>query len=226
MCGRYTLTNPDIDALARVVAAELSPGLRAEHRPRFNIAPGQRGLIVRETSRGRVLELARWGLPSPHGAGRDLINARAETAAALPTFRDAMARGRCGVLADGFYEWTGPRAARTPLWFHPHDRQLLVFAGLLREDLDPDTGEILPRFVIMTSEANAVVAPHHARMPAIVPRGSLGRWLAPLPRGDASERATLARMLAPAPPALLTATPVSPRVGDVRFDDPQCLSPA
>lgn len=229
MCGRYTLTTPDIEALARSVQAEISPALREAHRPRYNIAPTQRAVIVREEEGRRVLELAQWGLPNPWGEDRipgGFINARAETAATLPSFRDAFVRGRCGVLADGFYEWSGPRSHRQPYWFHAPERALLVFAGLLREVHDVETGEVTPRFAILTTGANEIVAPHHERMPAIVPRGQLGRWLAPLPRAASmADKTALAHTLGPAPEGLLVATPVSSRVGDVHHDDPRLVEP-
>ena len=134
MCGRYTLTTPDLEALARVVQAEISPAVRSSYHPRFNVAPTQPATIVCEEAEGRRLERAVWGMPSPWGEEKrpgGFINARAETAATLPSFRDAFARGRCGVLADGFYEWSGPKDRRRPYWFHAPNGQPLVFAGLL-----------------------------------------------------------------------------------------------
>jgi len=229
MCGRYTLTTPDLEALARIVEAEISPALRERHHPRYNVAPTQTAAIVCEAPAGRRLELAAWGLPSPWGHDKrpgGFINARAETAATLPSFRDAFARGRCGVLADGFYEWSGPKTHRRPYWFHAPAGQLLVFAGLYRDDRDEQSGEVTRRFLILTTAANPVVAPHHDRMPAIVPRGQLQRWLAPLPRtGSPAEKAALTELLGPAPDDLLVATPVSSRVNSPRHDDPECLAP-
>lgn len=229
MCGRFTLTTPDLEALARVVEADISPALRERHHPRYNVAPTQAAAIVCEEEDGRQLELAVWGMPSPWGKDRrpgGFINARAETAATLPTFRDAFARGRCGVLADGFYEWSGPKEHRQPYWFHPPKGQLIVFAGLYRDARDEQTGELTRRFLILTTAANSVVAPHHDRMPAIVPRGQLRRWLAPLPRSARpADSAALAELLGPAPEGLLVATPVSTRVNSPRHDDPACLEP-
>lgn len=230
MCGRYTLTTPDLEALARVVQAEISPAVRESYRPRYNIAPSQRVVIVcEEPEEGRLLELGQWGMPSPWGEDRrpgGFINARAETAATLPSFRDAFARGRCGVLADGFFEWSGPKEHRRPYWFHAPGGQLLVFAGLYRDQEDEQTGELTRRVLILTTAANQVVGPHHDRMPAIVPRGQLHRWLTPLPRSASNaDKTALAHLLGPAPDELLVATPVSPRVGSTRHDDPDCIAP-
>lgn len=227
MCGRYTLTTPDLEALARVVQAEISPQLRAEYRPRYNIAPSQPATIVcEEASEGRRLDLALWGLQLGSGRPGGQINVRAESAATAPNSREVFTRGRCGVLADGFYEWSGPKERRQPHWFHePHGR-LIVFAGLYRDIRDETTGEVTRRFAILTTGPNQVVAPHHDRMPAIIPRGQLGRWLAPLPRtANMAERTAIAHILGPAADELLVATPVSTRVNSPRFDDPACLQP-
>jgi len=222
MCGRFTLTTPDIEALADLVAAELDPRLRQDHHPRYNIAPTAHTPIVCADGERRRLVPGVWGLPSPWGADRrpgGLINARAETAATLPSFREAFAHGRCGVLADGFFEWTGPKARRQPLWFRRRDRAPLVLAAVSREHVDPDTGEVTRRFAILTTRANATLAPHHDRMPVIVPLPGLARWLAPARPG------ALADMLAPAPDDLLSTTSVSTRVNSVRHDDPACVAP-
>jgi putative SOS response-associated peptidase YedK len=222
MCGRFTLTTPDIDAIARLMTAELDPRVLAEHQPRFNIAPTAITPIVRAVGERRRLEPGVWGLANPSGLDRrpgGMINARAETAASLPMFRDAFADGRCGVVADGFYEWTGPKSKRQPLWFRRRDGEPLVLAAISREQVDPETGEVTRHFAILTTRANPTLAPHHDRMPVIVPLPGLARWLAPgRPSG-------LGELLAPAPDDLLSTTPVSPRVNNVRNDDPGCIAP-
>lgn len=222
MCGRFTLTTPDIDAIARLMAAEPDPRLLADHHPRYNIAPTAITPIVCTTDERRRLEPAVWGLPNLFGQDKrpgGMINARAETAANLPSFRDAFARGRCGVVADGFFEWTGPKSRRLPLWFRRRDGEPLVLAAISREQVDPETGEVTRHFAILTTRANATLAPHHDRMPVILPVPALERWLA------AARPAALADLLAPAPDDLLSTTPVSPRVNNARNDDPGCIEP-
>ena len=145
-----------------------------------------------------------------------MINARSETAD--KRFRSA---SRVIVAADGFYEWTGPRDARKPVWFRPRDGGLLYLAGL---------AEILPdgrlAFVVLTTDAEGAVARIHDRMPLVVPRAMLQDWLksGDTLRNDHANSADLARLMRRVSPNL-TATEVSPRVNDVRNDEPSLLQP-
>lgn len=222
MCGRFTLTTPDLAALADLVAADVEPRLLDEHRPRYNIAPTASTALLYLTHGQRRLGPGVWGLPGPFAADRrpgGFINARAETAATLPSFRDAFARGRCVVLADGFFEWTGPKSRRQPLWFRRKDGGPLLLGAMYRDDADGETGEVTRRFAILTTRANATLAPHHDRMPVLLELPGLDRWLGP------ARPQALADLLAPAPDDLLSTTPVSPRVNSARYDDPGCVAP-
>ena len=117
MCGRFTLTTRDVHELARALRAEVDTELAPLHRPRWNVAPtDDHWIVVLEHGR-RVLRRAPFGVEAADG--RLVINARSETAAALPTFRAAFQEGRCLVPADGFFEWQGGRSGRRPVWFHP-----------------------------------------------------------------------------------------------------------
>lgn len=218
MCGRFTLTTERVEILGELLRAEVDPQLPLLYRPRFNIAPGTSTVLLAAAGPARRLEPGLWGLPGPWQGSNIHINARSETAAGSPAFRDAFARGRCGVLADGFYEWTGPRADRLPLWFHPREPGPLVLGAIFRDDADPDTGEVTRRFAILTTRANATMAPYHERMPVIVPLAAHDRWL----RGAPSE---VADLLGPAADDLLVATPVGPRVNSIKHDDPGCIEP-
>jgi putative SOS response-associated peptidase YedK len=218
MCGRFTLTTPKIETLSELLRAELDVRLQELHRPRFNIAPGTVTPLVTGAPDRRRLEPGLWGLPGPFAGSNIHINARSETVAGSPAFRDAFARGRCGVLADGFYEWSGPRGQRLPLWFHPREAGPLVLGAIYRDEADPATGEVVRRFAILTTRANATLAPHHERMPVILPLPALDRWLA-------DDVRAVADLLGPARDDLLVATPVGPRVNDVRADDPECIAP-
>ena len=205
MCGRFTLTVDDVAGLAREWGAEVDAALAAAWRPRFNVAPGNAHPVLQQTSGRRTLAPARFGLTGPAGL---VINARAETAASRPTFREAWRARRVAVPIDGFFEWAGPATARRPSWFHRPGSRPFLLAALL----GPAPGGGLG-FAILTTAARAPVAALHDRMPVIVSGELLGAWLEGAP---------------PALPAPqdgdLAARPVSPRVNTVEHDDPACLA--
>ncbi|MGI9384466.1 MAG: SOS response-associated peptidase [Methyloligellaceae bacterium] len=215
MCSRYSLTSPP-----EAVRATFGYRGQPNFPPRYNIAPTQPIPIVRLDPRGqREFVLVRWGLiPSWVKDPKDfatLINARAETAAEKPSFRNAMKRRRCLIPADGFYEWTGARGRKRPFYIHPEDGRVLAFAGLWEHWQGPDGSE-LESATILTTEANAVVAPLHARMPVILPEDAFDAWL-DAGRVPPSE---LAEFLEPAPDALLAAIEVDPKLNNSRVDEP------
>lgn len=200
MCGRATLTEPDLDRVADALEAEPSPALRGGYRPRWNAAPGD---LLCVALPGRRLDLLRWGLPR---AGGLQINLRAETL--TPRHGE-----RCAVPIDGFYEWTGPKRARRPLWFHREEGGLLALAGVARQ-----TPQGLA-FAVLTVKATGRVAEIHGRMPALLPLGT--------PEGKAQLAAWLAGVSpapGPADPALLASREVSARVNSVSFDEPACIA--
>lgn len=205
MCGRVTLTGPDVRAIASLIEADVAPQDAALYRPRYNGAPTDQLWIAEAAAQGRVLRPAVWGFPGPRGL---VINARSETAE--QRFHDAFAHRRVVVPADGFYEWTGPRNARRPLWFRPRGGGLLYLAGLAQPLPD---GRLA--FVVLTTGAAGPVAQAHHRMPALLSREAVGAWLA---RPESA-------LLVPAPAGWLTVTEVSARVNDVRNDDPSVLVP-
>lgn len=206
MCGRFTLTTRDLEGLARRLGAELDPAFRRPWRPRFNVAPGDAHVLLRAEGGGLVLREATFGFATR--PGELAINARAESAAAKPTFREAWRSRRCAVPADGFYEWTGPRDARRPSWLHRPDGEPLLFAALWRPTIDGP-----PEFTLVTVDANADVRPLHDRMPAILADGALDEWL----DGSSPPRVVAEGTLA--------AREVSPRVNSVANDDAACLDP-
>ena len=185
MCGRFTLTTTDPAGLALRfggTGSEPITGLLG----RYNAAPGQEILIVRERGDGtRELGAARWGLVPAWAedlkTGYRMINARSETVfekrAYGPLVRSA--RTRCLIPADGFFEWTGPREAggpKRPVRFTVDDGEPFAMAGLVTErDWE---GERLVSCTILTTAANEVVAPVHDRMPVILPDAtSESDWL-------------------------------------------------
>ncbi|MCA1826550.1 MAG: SOS response-associated peptidase [Myxococcales bacterium] len=202
MCGRITLTTPDIEAVASMLEAQVSPADARLYKPRYNAAPTDTHWIVQPSEKGRLLVPAVWGFKG------GMINARSETAD--KRFKSA---SRVIVAADGFYEWTGPRDARQPIWFRPRDGGLLLLAGLAH--VLPD-GRLA--FVVLTTDAAGGIARIHDRMPLIVPREKLDQWLKLGKTGDLVQEI---RRVSPD----LSATEVSPRVNDVRNDDPSVLQP-
>lgn len=225
MCGRFTLSYRDREELARELGVSVDAFDEQEYRPRYNIAPTQRHWIVRTQREEREVLLARWGLvnfwATDNKRAARQINARAETVDTRPAFRDAFKRRRCVVPADGFLEWTGVQGRRLPLWFHRPDGGLLLFAGLFESWLpQPDQPETT--FTIVTTGANALMAPVHDRMPVVLSDEAADEWMF----SGAANLSTLKDLLVPPPPDLLVAAPVSPRVNSVKNDDPACLEPS
>ena len=199
------------------------------YRPRYNIAPTDQHWIVRTKREERELLPASWGLVNSWAAdskgGARQINCRAETALARPSFRDAFVRRRCLVPADGFFEWVGDKQTRRPVWFHPPDDSLFLFAGLYEKWLNPQTSEWLRTFTILTTTPNETVAQVHDRMPVIVDAATVDDWLY-VPGSNAQAHAEKLRtLLRPAAESALVATAVSPRANSVANDDPECLAP-
>jgi putative SOS response-associated peptidase YedK len=169
--------------------------------------------------------LLKWGLV-PFWAkdpkiGNRMINARAETAADKPAFRQAFQRRRCLVPADGFFEWkkveSGDRQpSKTPYWIHRADRGPFVMAGLW-ERWEPRNGPPLHTFTILTTDAVPELRPIHPRMPVILPQDSAEEWLDP---GSRSEELT--SLLRPFG-AGLQSHPVSTVVNSPRNDGPECI---
>src|SRR5262245_23044882 len=159
MCGRTTLTNARLEDIADDLDAEFSPEDAALYRPRYNVAPSDTTWIVETRGDGRVLAPAVWGYVA---SKRPLINVRGEQVASGGGFREACANRRCAVVTDGFYEWppaTGDkRASRAPFWYHRSDGGLVLLAGLWQRGEAPGAP---PRFTILTTRPNALVAQVH-----------------------------------------------------------------
>lgn len=218
MCGRFSL-GVDTDRLI----AEFGIGAVAvEHQPRYNIAPGQPVPAVILTDEGLRLGAIRWGLVPSWAADRTPlrphINARSETAATTPAFRNAFRRRRCWILADGFYEWSkGPGPRRVPFHFRRPDGAPFAMAGLWERAETPD-GELVT-CTILTTAANEQVRPIHDRMPVLLDRSRRGAWL-----DDGADADTLLSLLHPwAGP--LESRQVSTRVNSPQNDDPACVAP-
>ena len=221
MCGRFTQQRPTSE-LAEIFGAEDLADLPGG---RFNVAPTDEAAVIVARDERRAVTAYRWGLV-PHWAedprvGSRMFNARAETLATSPAFRDAFRRRRCLVPVDSFYEWRREGKLRLPYRIVRTDDRPLALAGLWSGWRDRDTGEIRRTFTIVTAGPNELLRPIHDRMPVVVPPEAWERWLEPEP-GDPGE---LLGLLAPADDPLLVAYPVSRRVNDVRNDGPDLIEP-
>ena len=195
--------------------------------PRYNIAPTQPvATVIRapDAEHNRLL-LMRWGLvprwAKDRRIGARLINARAETVHQKPSFREALRRRRCLVVADGFYEWQkSASGARQPYFITLKERRPFGFAGLWERWRDPAGGEELTTCTLITTAANALVASIHERMPVILPREAYAAWLNPTLTDLRAVRALLRSL----PAEQLCAWPVSRRVNSPANDDPALLN--
>jgi putative SOS response-associated peptidase YedK len=221
MCGRYFQQRGPASVARYFETVNPLPNTPAS----WNRAPTQEALVVRrhpETG-ARHLDALRWGLvprwaKDASGAAK-MINARAETLAEKPAFRDAFARRRCLVTADGFYEWRTEGRSKQPFAIALAGGEPMALAGLWEGWRAPD-GSILRSCTIITTSANAKLAAIHHRMPVILPRADWPRWLGE----TAAEPAELQALLRPLPPEDVLAWPVSPRVNRVAENDAGLLA--
>ena len=199
MCGRYALhASPDVVALQF--------GLHAvpQFEPSYNVCPGTQILVVRtDGERKRVAQTYRWGL------GSKLVNARGETVAEKPAFRDAFRTSRCLVPASGFYEWRTLAGKKQPWYMRPKDAGVFGLAGITA------LWNGVPSVALITTAANQVMHSIHDRMPVIVLPENYGTWL---DRGS-STLSELQNLMRPYASERMQAYPVGLRVNTPRNDD-------
>ncbi|HYY62481.1 MAG TPA: SOS response-associated peptidase [Burkholderiales bacterium] len=213
MCGRYAIhANPD------VVALQFALDEVPEFERSYNVCPGTDILVVRTDREGRrVARAHRWGL-IPHWAkdpaiGNKLANARGESLAERPAFRDAFRQWRCLVPASGFYEWQTRGARKYPWYIRPLDAELFALAGITA------LWRGVRSVSLITTEPNALMQPIHDRMPVIVAPEDYAAWLDPA-QHDAAD---LMRFVRPYPAERMSAHRVSPRVSRPENDDPSLI---
>lgn len=221
MCGRFALRS-SIKELAE--ALEVTSVKIKEERARYNIAPTQGIVAAREEGGERELVTLRWGLvpgwTKDPSIGTRLINARSETVAEKPAFREALRRRRCLIPVSGFYEWKREGTRKQPFYFRMKNEQPFAFAGLW-EHWEGQDNEAIESCTILTTEANEVLAPVHDRMPVIVAPENYELWLDPTM--NKAER--LEPLLRPFTAAEMTAHPVSLSVNNPRYDGEDLLAP-
>lgn len=217
MCGRYVLASP-----GAVIAEYFRLAEVPDYAPRYNIAPTQMALVVRETPDGaREAAWLRWGLvPSwakDPAIGSRMINARTEGLADKPAYRAAFRRRRCLVPADGFYEWRPVAGSRRkqPYLVRLASGAPLALAGLW-ERWRSTAGDAIETFTIVTTAADGALKALHDRMPVAIAPADHDEWLAsPNPSALLASRAG----------EPLEIVPVGTRVNDVANDDPTLIAP-
>jgi putative SOS response-associated peptidase YedK len=224
MCGRYTLIRLN-DILERFPWMERAPDTLV---PRYNVAPTQPLLAIANDHPDRFDQLT-WGLvpfwAKDPSIGNKMINARAETLAEKPPFRNLLKRRRCLVIADGFYEWKpdpggGRKGAKTPIYVRMKDGKPFAFAGLWDTWRGPD-GSKMRTCTIITTAPNELMREIHDRMPVIVPPEKYQQWLDPNER----EAGELEEMLKPYPAREMEIHPVSTLVNSPKNELPECVEP-
>lgn len=211
MCGRFALKAPRAELITRFGLDEC-----ADFNPRYNIPPGTDIPVIRQSQEGkRVLHLLRWGLV-PHWSkdlsiGAKLNNARGESIAEKPAFRDAFKRRRCLVPASGFYEWKTEGKIKQPYYISLKSREPMAMAGLWESWTAPD-GSILRTVCIITTRANALIASIHDRMPVIISPEKWQEWLT-------APTESVEKLVVASPEADINVWPVSRRVSKTAEQD-------
>jgi putative SOS response-associated peptidase YedK len=222
MCGRFVgfRTLAELESYFPIDRAD------CEVAANFNVAPSQEVLAIVRREGANVLEKLHWGLvpfwAKDASIGSRLINARSETVAQKPSFRSAFKRRRCLILADGFYEWTGPKGNRQPVYLTLPDEAPFAFAGLWETwDDKGRADEAYASCTILTRAASAAVRPIHPRMPVILSPQGYAAWLDPaLQDADRLTRLLESRILTE-----LVHRPVSRRINAARHNEAANIRP-
>jgi putative SOS response-associated peptidase YedK len=225
MCGRFTLTNVDPNAIAQAFALDALP---PEMPPRYNVAPTQPvAAVFQNAEQKNEFAWMRWGLiPSwskdASIAGK-LINARAETLPEKPSFRAALSKRRCLIVTDGFYEWKADgKQPKIPMRITLENGGLFGFAGLYERWTDPAGGDALTTCTIITTAPNELMASIHNRMPAILAPDSYAAWL----DYRVTDAAKVIPLLTPYPAQKMAAYPVARLVNNARAEGPELIARA
>lgn len=219
MCGRFA-QRTDAKRLAREFKVREVPEIEA----RYNIAPTQNILSIRQAEDEREAVFLKWGLiPSwakDASIGAKLINARSETVTEKPSFREAFKKRRCIIPADGFYEWQRTGGKKQPYFFQMRDERPFGFAGLW-EKWRAEDGQLLETCTILTTEANEVLRLVHDRMPVILHPEDYELWLA----DDARKIDLMKELLRPYPSSEMVSYPVSTLVNNIHNVGTDLLKP-
>ena len=226
MCGRYGRRADKQRIVEWMQARNTSVFDESYYAPSFNVAPQSMQPVVRLDSETgeRELTIMRWGLvpfwSKDAKGGYSTINAKAETIVTSPAFREPLKRRRCLVPAEWFYEWQKIDAkTKQPFAIGLNDGSLFAFAGLWDAWKDKATGQTLETYTVITTDPNELMQSLHNRMPVILRPQDYSRWLDP---GDPTRPPV--DLLRPFDAAEMKAWKVSARVGNVRNNDPACVT--
>jgi putative SOS response-associated peptidase YedK len=220
MCGRFAITQTDFTYLEKVLGSQLGPVT-----PRYNIAPTSMIPVIRPAEQGYVMEDMRWGLV-PSWSKEPLssyatFNARVETVATKPAFRNAFRKRRCIIPASGFYEWhTDEQGNKQPYYFHLKEGHEMALAGLW-EAWQGQDGSVLHSCTILVGGANETVGRLHDRMATILSKAHIEDWLNPAESTDY----LLALLSQPFVEEEMEAIKVSRKVNSVRNQSSDVLLP-
>jgi len=210
MCGRFIL----LADLLKIAEAFDIQEIDCEVHPGGNISPGEKVVSIVRDGINRLVEF-QWGLIPPWAKdpaiSYKMINARAETVAEKPSFREAFRKHRCLIISDGFYEWKKDGKRKIPMRIMLKSGEPFVFAGLYSNWRSPD-GRVIQSCAIITTDANELIAPIHDRMPVILAKKDQQEWIDP----DEKDSGKLLSMLKPYPPGDM----------EIRAADPSNLKPA
>jgi putative SOS response-associated peptidase YedK len=222
MCGRYAFFSP-AEAVKRVFSLADVPAMA----PHYNIAPTREVPAVRAAEEGaRAFVMLHWGLvpkwAKEKAIGNRMINARAESLAEKPSFRDAFRKRRCLVLADGWYEWQVAPGGKQPWFIRKKSATPFAFAGLWERWKDPADGSVLESCTIITTDAAGSIRKIHDRMPVVLSEADWDRWI----DTAFSDTDKLSELLAPCDPKVLEAWQVSRAVNAPKNQGPELIAAA
>jgi putative SOS response-associated peptidase YedK len=222
MCGRYVLAMDPAQLVEEFDVAHLPETVL---EPDYNVAPTKSVYIVVQNDDVRALDVARWGLvPSwatDASVGSRMINARVETVESKPSYRSAYRKRRCLIPANGYYEWYTPvaKGPKQPFYIHRVDGHALALAGLYSWWRASTEDDWLLTCTVITADATDGLRRIHDRAPMVVPRQHWTAWLGSAPNGDPKD------LLEPVRSTVVTTTPISTRVNNVRNNGPELLEP-
>lgn len=230
MCGRFVSSTPVSKLVEQFLVEDVAV---EEHDPSWNVAPTNEILAVAASKEGvRRLGTFKWGLvPSwakDPSIGNRMINLRAETVSEKPSFKRTLAKHRCIIPVDGFYEWKhmGKGRKKQPFFVRSRDGTVLALAGLWeawkeKDKAGDEADDWLRTCTIITTTPNKLLLPIHDRMPVVLPPDTWDTWL----DRDNDDVDLLVELLKPAPDDLLELFPVGTDVNSVRNDGEQLVVP-